>query len=170
VPVRVIVIALLLTGFPVAAAQRAPGAIPTPASHFGFRIGDDGRLATADGIEKYFEAVAAVSDRVRIADLGPTTDGHRTIAAIVSSSENIRNLEQIRRDNQRLSDPRTLEESDAQRVASTHKVVVAIGCSIHATEVGASQAAVELLHSLATSSDETTLEELRNAVVIVIPV
>ena len=166
---RAIVFALVLLALPVAAAQPASDRVPTPASHFGFRIGDDGRLATADAIEKYFEAVAAASDRVRLADIGPSTDGHRTIAAIVSSAENIRNLEQIRLDNQRLSDPRTLDESDARRLSERHKVVVAIGCSIHATEVGASQAANELLYSLATSDDETTLDELRNAVVIIIP-
>jgi hypothetical protein len=158
----------MLLAFP-AAAQQPVIAIPTPASHFGFRIGDDGRLATAEAIEKYFEAVAATSDRVRLIDIGPTTDGHRTLAAIVSSAENIRNLEQIRLDNQRLSDPRTFDEADARRLAATHKVVIAIGCSIHATEIGASQAAIELLHSLATSNDDATLEQLRRAVIIVIP-
>ena len=166
---RAVAIAILLMTVPVAAAQRTAGIVATPASHFGFRIGDDGRLATADAIENYFEAVAATSDRVKIADLGPTTDGHRTIAAIISSAENIRNLEQIRRNNQRLSDPRTLDETEALRLAATHKVVVAIGCSIHASEIGASQAASELLYSLATSTDATTLDQLQNAVVILIP-
>jgi len=166
---RALVFALVLLAFPVTAAQQPSTAVPAPASHFGFRIGDDGQLAPAEAIEKYFEAVAATSDRVRLTDLGPTTEGHRTIAAIVSSPENIRNLEQTRLDNQRLADPRTLDEADARRLATTHKVVIAIGCSIHATEVGASQAAIELLHTLATSNDETTLGQLRSAVIIVIP-
>jgi Zinc carboxypeptidase len=162
-------LALVLLALPVTAAQQPATGVPTPASHFGFRIGDDGQLATADAIEKYFESVAAASDRVRLADLGPTTDGHRTLAAIVSSAENIRNLDQIRLDNERLADPRTLGEADARRLAASHKVVIAIGCSIHATEIGASQAAIELLHSLATSNDDTTVEQLRRAVIILIP-
>ena len=70
--------------------------VPTPDAHFGFRMGANGRLATADAIEKYFEAVASQSDRVKIVDFGPTTEGHRTIAAIVSAPDNIRNLERIR--------------------------------------------------------------------------
>jgi hypothetical protein len=162
-------LALVLAAFPVTAAQQPAVDIPTPASHFGFRIGDDGQLATAEAIEQYFEAVAAASDRVRLTDLGPTTDGRRTLAAIVSAPENIRNLEQIRLDNQRLADPRALEEADARRLAATHKVVIAIGCSIHATEIGASQAAIELLHALAISNDDATLDQLRRAVIIVIP-
>jgi hypothetical protein len=165
---RAILITIVLLAIPVVAQQPA-GGVPTPASHFGFRIGDDGQLATAEAIEKYFEAVAAASDRVRLTDIGPSTDGHRTLAAIVSSAENIRNLEQIRLDNQRLADPRTLDEPDARRLSATHKVVVAIGCSIHATEIGASQAAIELLYSLATSNDDETMDQLRQAIVIIIP-
>jgi hypothetical protein len=37
--------------------------------------------------------VASQSDRVKVVDLGVTTEGHRTIAAIVSAPENIRNLD-----------------------------------------------------------------------------
>jgi zinc carboxypeptidase len=166
---RAIVLALVLLALPVTAAQQPGGVIPTPVSHFGFRIGDDGQLATAEAIEKYFEAVATASDRVRLTDLGPTTDGHRTIAAFVSAAENIRNLDQIRIDNQRLADPRTLDEADARRLAAAHKVVIVIGCSIHATEIGASQAAIELLHWLATSNDAATLDQLQRAVIVVIP-
>jgi hypothetical protein len=169
VRLRAIMLALVVAAFPVTAAQQPGVTIPTPASHFGFHIGDDGQLATAEAIEKYFEAVAAASDRVRLTDLGPTTDGRRTLAAIVSSPDNIRNLEQIRLDNQRLADPRSLDEADARRLAATHKVVIVIGCSIHATEIGASQAAIELLHALAISNDDATLDQLRRAVIIVIP-
>jgi hypothetical protein len=132
-------------------------------------MGADGYLASADAIEKYFELIAAGSDRVKIADLGPTTENHRTIAAIVSAPENIRNLDQIKRDNQRLSDPRALAPEEASRIAATHKVVVAIGCSIHATEVGATQAANQLLHELATSNDPAILDQLRNVVLVIIP-
>ena len=132
-------------------------------------MGADGYLASADAIEKYFEAVAAGSDRVKIVDLGPTTENHRTIAAIVSAPENIRNLDQIKRDNQRLADPRTLGPDEANRIAATQKVIVAIGCSIHATEVGATQAANQLLHELATSTDPAVLDQLRNVVLIIIP-
>src|SRR5476649_2732639 len=134
---------VLLTTRP-AAAQ-----IPTPEVHFGFRMGDDGRLAAAEQIEAYFQLVAARSDRVKIVDIGPTTKGRRTIAAIVSAPENIRNLDRIREANQRLADPRTLSQEDARQIVGTHPAVLAIGCGIHASEVGATQAANELLYTLA---------------------
>jgi hypothetical protein len=143
--------------------------IPTPESHFGFRMGADRQLASADAIERYFELVASKSDRVKIVDIGPTTEGHRTVAAIISTAENIRNLEQIRAANQRLADPRSLPPEDARRLASSHPAVLAIGCSIHASEIGATQAANELLYSLATASDAATLTVLRNVVIVLIP-
>ena len=40
--------------------------LPTPEAHFGFRMGAEGQLASADAIEKYFELVASGSDRVEI--------------------------------------------------------------------------------------------------------
>ena len=152
----------------IASAQQ-PAGLPDPESRFGFRLGSDGKLATADDIEQYFQTIAAASDRVKIVDLGTTTDGHRTIAAIVSAPENIRNLEQIRAANQRLADPRSIPDDEARRLASTQPAVIAIGASIHATEVGATQTATQLLYSLASAADETTLTQLQHLVVIIIP-
>jgi hypothetical protein len=160
------VIAAFLLAVP-AAAQRAQA--PAPDAHFGFRMGSDGRLASMEAIETYFELIAAQTDRVKITDLGPTTEGRRTIAAIISSPENIRNLERIRTANRRLADPRALPAEEARALAAAHKVVLAIGCSIHASEVGATQAANELLHTLATATDPATLNVLENTVVILIP-
>jgi hypothetical protein len=164
---RAIVLSLALLA-PVVAAQQ-PAGLPVPESYFGFRLGSDGRLAAADDIEKYFQSVAATSDRVRLLDVGATTEGHRTIAAIVSAPENIRNLEQIRRADLQLADPRTLAEDEARRLTATQPAVIAIGASIHATEVGATQSATELLYTLASATDETTTNQLRNLVVIIIP-
>jgi hypothetical protein len=132
-------------------------------------MGSDRQLARADDIDRYFERVAAQSDRVKIVDIGPTTEGHRTIAGIISAPENIRNLAQIRAANQRLTDPRSLTPDDARRISAAHKAVVAIGCSIHASEIGASQAANELLYWLATTTDVATLNVLQNVVIILIP-
>jgi hypothetical protein len=132
-------------------------------------MGADRELASAEAIDRYFEQVAAASDRVELVDLGRTTEGNRTVAAIISAPENIRNLARIRTTNQRLADPRTLPPEEARALAASHKAVVAIGASIHATEVGGTQAANELLHTLATTDEPGILAVLQNVVVILIP-
>ncbi len=152
-----------------ALAAQSPQPPPPPETYFGFALGADGKLAGADEIEKYFQAVATTSDRVKLVDLGTTTDGHRTIAAIVSASVNIRDLEQIRSTNQRLADPRTLTDDEAQRLVGSHKPVVAIGASIHATEIGGTQTATRLLYELTSATDARTIDQLNHLVVIIIP-
>src|SRR5882757_6195552 len=117
-----LVVVLAVLALPLAARQ-LQAQVPTPEAHFGFRMGTNGRLATADQIEKYFDAVASQSDRVKIVDIGTTTEGHRTIAALISAAANIRNLDRIRAANQRLSDPRTLSADDARQTIATHKAV-----------------------------------------------
>jgi len=163
VPAVLAAVALLAYARPLAAQP------PAPEAFFGFRMGTDGRLASADAIERYFEAVAARSDRVKLVDVGQTTERHPTIAAIISAPANIANLDQIRAANQRLADPRTLDRDEARRLASTHKVVLAIGAGIHASEVGATQAANELLYTLATSTDASIASVLQQVVVVLIP-
>ena len=131
--------------------SRVGAQVPTPEAHFGFRMGADRQLAAADAIERYFELVAARSDRVRIVDLGPTTDGHRTIAAIVSAPENIQNLEADPRRQPAAGRSAHAAPDEARRLAATHKAVSPSARSIHASEIGATQAANELLYALATS-------------------
>ena len=153
----------------VSAAAQVLSPVLTPEAHFGFRMGADRQLASADAIDRYFEQIAAASDRVELVDVGRTTEGHRTVAAIVSAPENIRNLARIRTTNQRLADPRTLSPEDARTLVATHKAVVAIGAGIHASEVGGTQAANELLHTLATTDDAGLLGVLQNVIIILIP-
>ena len=166
------------TAPPPVASPSGPGATapantgtatPAPDAFFGFRLGSDRRLATADAIEQYFEQVGRTSPRVRIVDLGQTTEGHRTIAAIVSAPQNITNLASIQAANRRLADPRLLAAADAEPLIRDHKAVVAIGASIHASEIGGTQAMNELLYRLATATDDETTTTLEQVVTILIP-
>src|SRR6266550_850941 len=155
------VIALLFAAPFLLITRPSAAQVPIPDEHFGFRIGTDRRLATIEQIERYFELVAAASDRVKIVELGPTTEGRRTIGAIVSAPENIKNLDQIREVNQRLEDARSLTPEDARQIAATQPAVLAIAGGIHASEVGAAQAANELLYTLAAAEDAPTLTMLQ---------
>jgi len=163
---RAILVAFVLATCALAAQSPT---VPTPDSFFGFALGTDGRLAGADDLEKYFQAIEASSNRVKLVEIGTTTDGHRTIAAIVSAPDNIRNLETIRTANQQLADPRAISDEDARRLAASHKAIVAVGASIHASEVGATQTAAQLLYELSSSTNPETLEQLNHLVVIIIP-
>ena len=142
---------------------------PAPEAFFGFQMGADTQLATWRQIGEYFEQVARASDRVELVDAGPTTDGNRLIAAVISAPENIARLDAIRAANRQLADPRGLTPEQARQLAASHKVVLAIGASIHATEIGATQAANDLLFTLATTNDPVLVQALRDVVLILFP-
>ena len=169
-----LILALAQVFAPASATAQARPAVPgagiaAPEAFFGFRMGEDGRLATWDQISRYFADVAAASNRVELVTIGATTEGHRMIAAIVSAPENIARLDAIQAANRRLADPRTLSPDEARALTASHPAVVAIGASIHASEIGATQAANEMLHWLATAEDEATRAILRETVVLLIP-
>jgi hypothetical protein len=164
-PLRCLLVAVLITTASPAWAQ-----IPTPETFYGFRMGADGKLADWPSIEKYFRTVDTMSDRVKVVDVGPSTEGRRLIAAIISSHENIANLETLQIDNRLLADPRRLaNDQEALAIRSGARAVVAIGASIHSSEIGATQAASELLYELATATDPETDSILRNVILILLP-
>ena len=163
-----VILALCLSAA-LGAQAPAPSTVQSPESFFGFRMGADRELADWPSLQKYFENVAAASDRVDIVDAGPSTGGRRLIAAVITAPDNFARLEEIRLNSMRLSDPRRLDEAGAAALAERQPVVVAIGMSIHATEIAATQAAPELLHRLATSNDPEVLRTLRDVVLILFP-
>lgn len=172
-PAGVIVAAFLLLLPRLLCAQAvpiaAPAALESPEAFFGFKMGAEGELAGWSDIQRYFETIAKASDRVELVDAGPTTDGHRLIGAIISAPENISRLPAIRAANLRLADPRAMAPPEARALAEKSPVVVAIGASMHASEIGATQAANELLHTLATAEDAETLRVLGDVVLILLP-
>ena len=134
-----LVLALILLAVPAVPARAQ---VPSPEAFFGFRMGADGRLADWPSIVKYFQAVDAASDRVQVVDIGPTTENRQMIAAIVSAPAHIKDLETLRIDNRLLADPRRLaNDREALAIRSGARAVVAIGASIHASEIGATQSA-----------------------------
>src|SRR5690606_19847113 len=92
------------------------------------------------------------------------------IAAFISSAENIKNLEKYRQISAKLADPRTIKD-DAERDAliASGKTIVSISCSIHSTEIVASQMSMNLAYELATATDAETKEILDNTILLLIP-
>jgi Zinc carboxypeptidase len=160
---------LVAVSVSAAALAQSPATVQTPEAALGHKMGADRELVDWPGLQRYFETVAAASDRVELVDAGPTTEGRRLIAAIVSSPENIKRLEEIRANALRLADPRRTEEPAALAIAEKQPVIVAIGMSIHATEIAATQTAPELLHTLATSQDPEITKSLNDVVLILFP-
>ena len=106
----------------------------------------DRQLADARQIYEYFQILDRESNRITVREIGKTTEGNPFIVAWITSEANQQNLENYRQIQQKLADPRTLTDEDADRLIARGKTVVMINCSIHATEIGASQMALRLAY------------------------
>jgi hypothetical protein len=136
----------------------------------GFTPGDDRRVADWTEIRDYFTRLDRASARVQVETVGTTTLGRPLVVAYISAPENIRNLSKLKEMSRRLADPR-LVRSEAERAALVRdaRSVVAISCSIHSTEIVASQMSMQLAYELASADDAETRETLQNTVLILIP-
>jgi hypothetical protein len=151
----------------------APAAAATPVTSpeefFGFQMGSDRHIARWDRIVAYFSELEAQSDRILVTDMGPSTEGHPFLLAIISSPDNLAHLEPLRDMNLQLSDPRGLLPEQVEPLIRQGKAVVCQSMSLHATEIGGTQMAPELAHDLLSREDEETLRILDQVIFLMVP-
>ena len=153
----------------LAGGAAAADTVPSPDAVLGFRVGADRQLADWTQIVGYFRRLDAASPRVRVDEVGKTTEGLPFLVVTITSESNMARLEEIRRDNLRLADPRRLSPGDAASLIAAGKTIVALNHGIHSTEVGTTQAALLTAHHLATAEDEETREVRDKTVVLMLP-
>ncbi len=154
-------LSLLLLGIAVRAQT-----VPSPKAHFGFNIGDDYQLANYTQTEAYFKKVAAASNRTKLVDIGLTEEGRHQYMMIVSSPENIKNLNQYKEISQKLARAEGLTDQQALALAAKGKAVVWIDGGIHATEVVSPHQLIETIYDLVSRKDPETMRILDNVIVL----
>jgi hypothetical protein len=158
-------IALLVLGTPAAGA----GAVRSPEEAFGFRLGSDKQLVSWEQEVDYLAELTKGSDKLRLLELGSTTMGKRLIAVVISAPQNLAALDRHRQIARALADPRVTSEEAAATLAAEGRVIVAIGCSNHASELAAAQMAPELVHQLVTDDSPRTRRILGEVIVLLFP-
>src|SRR3989440_11547428 len=153
--------------------------IPAPADVLGFTPGEDRKLASWAKVVEYFQKLAATSDRVKFEEIGKSTMGKPFVYATISAPENLRRLDEYRRIQDQLADPRKLSptnlslSNNADRKAAAliahGKTVVAITCGIHSTEVGSYLSSMLIAYRLASSNDPEVQEILHNTIILLVP-
>ncbi|MGI8786795.1 MAG: M14 family zinc carboxypeptidase [Pyrinomonadaceae bacterium] len=144
--------------------------IPSPKSVLGFEPTQDKTIADWSQIMNYFSKLDAASDKIQVREIGKTTLGKPFIVAFISSPENIKKLEKYKQINQKLADPRLIkDDAELENLVKNGKTIVSISCSIHSTEIVASQMSMNLAYRLATATDADTREILDNTILILIP-
>ncbi|MCP4896156.1 MAG: peptidase M14 family protein [bacterium] len=153
----------------MSAAQIPAAEVTKPDEFFGFQLGADRKIARWDAIVEYFELLAEESDKLVVTDMGPTGMGNPFLFVVVSSAQNLERLERLREVNNQLFDARGLDEAQVDAFVAEGKAVVCQSMSLHATEIGGTQMAPELVYDLVTREDEEAQRILNNTILLLIP-
>jgi hypothetical protein len=160
----------------LASPNSAPAHIPAPAEVLGFVPGDDRKLASWPQVVQYFEQLDQASDRVKFETLGKSTMGRPFVMATISAPENLARLDEYRKIQDQLADPRTLggtpsraRDRKAAQLIRRGKTIVLITCGIHSTEVGSYLSSLLIAHQLASSDSPEIQNVLRNTIILLVP-
>jgi len=164
---KIAIVAGLLAFTLTAGAQSG---VPAPEQFFGFRMGTDNKLARWDRIVDYFRQVSSASDRIRFRELGKSTNGNPFIALEISSPDTLKDLDRYKQMERKLYfQGGAPTDGERDEIFRQGKAVVAVTTTIHATEIGASQMVVELVHRLATDTSPQVKKILDNVIFVLVP-
>lgn len=143
--------------------------ITAPEEFFGFALGSDRKMARWDKIVEYFNLLDSQSDRIQVINMGPSTEGNPFLEVIITSPENFAHLEEIRKTNLAIADPRGMSKEQIDALVQKGKAVCVQSMSLHASEIGGTQMAPQLAHDLLAGDSEDIKRILDNVVFIMVP-
>jgi hypothetical protein len=143
--------------------------VPTPESMLGFAVGSDFELATYEQSLEYFQRLAATSDRVELRGVGRTSFGRPWYVALISSAENLRDVERYRQIAHELAYPtEEMTDEQARGLAAEGRAIVHIDGGLHATEVAHGQHTIQLAYDLVTGDDDPEIAAILDRVILVL--
>jgi hypothetical protein len=138
--------------------------IPTPESVLGHKPGDDFYLATYEDALGYFKKLAASSKRIKLVQVGKTTQGRDWYMAFISTPENLAQLDHYKEVSRRLALSRGVSDAEARKLAHDQKAIIHIDGGLHATEVANAQHTIQLGYDL-VASEEPEYKRIREDVI-----
>ncbi len=133
----------------------------SPKEFLGYELGD--RFTRHYKVVEYFKHVADVMPNIEYTQYGETYEHRPLTYAVITSTENFKNIEQIRLDNLRRTG---LVEGTAN---TDKKSIVWLSYNVHGNESCSMEAAMWTLYELANTNNPKTQEWLKNTVVIMDP-
>jgi hypothetical protein len=137
--------------------------VPTPEDFFGFQVGE--QHLSHDQIVSYMRELDRVSDRISLQMIGRTYEFRPLLILTITSVENHKNLESIRREHVKLTDPSVSATVETAKMP----IVVYQGHSIHGNEPSGANAGVLAAYFWAAAQGKEVDETLQNVVILFDP-
>ncbi len=152
-----------------AATALAQGAVTTPEQAFGFKPGTDRKLADWVQLTGYFKTLSTQSKRILYDEVGKTTEGRPFITVTISAPETLAHVDDYKRMQAQLADPRVITSSQAKNLIARGKTVLVVTCNIHSTEIASAQSAAEFAYRLASEDSPEIQSILQNVIIVLVP-
>lgn len=138
-------------------------AIPTPKSVIGHEVGE--WHVSHDKLVQYMRALDQASDRITLEVIGQSHEARPLLLLTITSPSNHANIETIRTQHLKLSNPPGSESLDVKNMPA----VFYMGHSIHGNEPSGSNAAMLTAYFLAAAQGKKIDEYLRNTIILLDP-
>ncbi len=137
--------------------------LKSPDEFLGYPLGS--KFTPHHKIVNYFNYVSTVATaQMKLQSYGETNEGRPLLLAFVASAENFPKLEEIRKNNLRLTGLLNDKPADVNAPA-----IVWLSYNVHGNETSSSETAMKVLYELLNTSNLQTKEYLKNTVVIIDP-
>lgn len=142
--------------------------ITPPEEYLGSKPGADFFLMNFEQAIGYFELLASQTDRMQIFDMGATSEGRRMKYGVISSAQNLAELDRYKEINQQLTMAKDLSKEDAEKLADQGKVIVWVDGGLHASEVAPAQHLAQLVYDLVTEDNRRSRIIRENVITVVV--
>lgn len=146
----------VLTGTSVSAQTKSPE------EFLGYPLGS--KFTAHDKVVDYFNYLSGKNKNMKLVNYGKSYEGRPLLVAIVSSKENIDNLEQIRKNNLNLS-----KALPADSKLTRQPAVLWLSYNVHGNEASSTETAMLTIYDLLAEKDKKITDWLKNVVVIIDP-
>ncbi len=136
--------------------------IPGPGSLSGHAFGE--WHFSHDQVVYYLKSLSQNSDRVKMVEYGRTHENRPLYHFIISSPENIANLEKIRENHLK-----NIVSEENKSGPDNDPIIIWLGYGVHGNESSATNASLLTAYYLLSSEEEQVKEYLENAVIIIDP-
>ncbi|MEP1032009.1 M14 family metallopeptidase [Ekhidna sp.] len=135
--------------------------ITSPKEFLGYELGEN--FTGYAHIVAYYKQLAEESPRVIYNEYGKTYEDRPLINLVISSEENINNIDKLQETHLQLLNASVAE---AQTITDNEPVFTSFSYNIHGNEASSSEAAMQVAYRMAAATDDETISVLKNSVII----
>jgi hypothetical protein len=137
--------------------------LKSPDEYLGYTLGS--KFTPHYKIVQYFnQAAASVPQMMKLEQYGSTHEGRELLLAVISAPENMSRIEEIRKNNLRLTG--ILKDKPA---VTDQPAIVWLSYNVHGNEASSSEVSMKTLYELLSPTNPQTKNWLKNTVIIIDP-